>query len=234
MLERIDRARTAAERDALYLQLAIRLAGKGDMRARDFSEKIDDSELRKQARPYVDLTLGFSAVGKKETEKALTIAAKGDLSSIQRVWLLTEVARALPPAEREQALEVSAQAAVEARRIEGSDPDRPRALVAVANAFLTVDRARSWETMLEVVKAANSVAGFNGEDGRLTMKLQTPNMTSMRSNTIDEFNLPGVFKTLSQENATQAIELARSFEGEAPRATALIAVARALLAEKAK
>jgi len=32
----------------------------------------------------------------------------------------------------------------------------------------------------------------------------------------------------------QAIELARSFEGEAPRATALIAVARALLAEKAK
>jgi hypothetical protein len=234
MLDRIDRAKTAAERDALYLQLATRLAGKGDMRARDFSEKIDDSELRKQARPYVDLTLAFSAVGKKETEKALTLAAKGDLSSIQRVWLLTEVARALPPAEREKALQISADAAVEARRIEGADPDRPRALVAVANAFLLVDRPRSWETMLEVVKAANSVAGFNGEDGRLTMKLQTPNMTSMRSNTIDEFNLPGVFKTLAQENATQAIELARSFEGEAPRATALIAVARALLAEKAR
>jgi hypothetical protein len=58
-------------------------------------------------------------------------------------------------------------------------------------------------------------------------------MTSMRSSTVEDFNLPGVFRMLSQENATQAIELARSFEGEAPRATALIAVARTLLSEKA-
>jgi len=54
----------------------------------------------------------------------------------------------------------------------------------------------------------------------------------MRASTVDDFNLPGVFRALSQENATQAIEIARSFEGEAPRATALIAVARALLNDK--
>jgi hypothetical protein len=57
-------------------------------------------------------------------------------------------------------------------------------------------------------------------------------MSSMRISTIDEFNLQGVFQTLSQENASQAIEIARSFENEAPRATALIAVARALISEK--
>jgi hypothetical protein len=51
---------------------------------------------------------------------------------------------------------------------------------------------------------------------------------------IEDFNLPGVFRTLSQDNATQPIELARSFEHEAPRATALVAVARTLLSEKAK
>jgi hypothetical protein len=87
--------------------------------------------------------------------------------------------------------------------------------------------------MLEVIKASNSAATFSGEDGRLTMRLQSKNMTSLHSSTVDEFNLHGIFRTLSQENATQAIELARSFEGEAPRATALIAVARALLIEKA-
>lgn len=86
--------------------------------------------------------------------------------------------------------------------------------------------------MLEVVKASNSAASFSG-DGRLTMRLQSKNMTSLHSSTVDEFNLHGIFRTLSQENATQAIELARSFEGEAPRATALIAVGRALLSEKA-
>jgi hypothetical protein len=86
--------------------------------------------------------------------------------------------------------------------------------------------------MLEVTKASNSVEGFNGEDGRLMMKLQTKNMASMRTSTVDEFDLDGIFRSLSKDNATQAIEIARSFEREAPRATALIAVARALLSEK--
>jgi hypothetical protein len=233
-LDRIDRAKTSAERDAIYLQLAIKTAGKGDMRARDFTEKIDESELRKQAKPYVDMTLALTAVEKKDTEKALTIAAKGELLHLQKAWLLTQAAKSLPPADHDRALGIIAEAAVEARRIDVSDPDRPRALVAVANAFLAIDRARAWETMLEVAKASNSAEGFNGEDGRLTMRLQSKNMTSMRSSTVDDFNLPGVFRTLSQENATQAIELARSFEREAPRATALIAVARTLLSEKAK
>lgn len=232
LLDRIDRAKTSEERDAIYLQLAARSAQKGDMRARDFAEKIEDSELRKQARPFVDMNLAMRAAEKKDIETALFLASKGELSHIQRVWLLTETATAMPPADREKAVETIADALAEARRIDVSDPDRPRALVAIANALLTVDRARAWETMLEVAKASNSADGFNGEDGRLSMQLRTKNMASMRSSTVDEFNLAGVFKTLSQENASQAIEIARSFEGEAPRATALIAVARALLSEK--
>lgn len=233
-LDRIDRAKTSAERDALYLQLAARAAQKGDMRARDFTEKIEESELRKQAKPYVDMSLALNAAEKKDTEKALILASKGELSHLQKAWLLSQAAKALLATDREKALETIAEAAAEARRIDVSDPDRPRALIAVANAFLTLDRARAWETMLEVAKASNSVEGFNGEDGRLVIRLQTKNMTSLRSSTVDDFNLPGVFRSLSQENATQAIELARSFEGEAPRATALIAVARTLLSEKPK
>jgi hypothetical protein len=234
LLDRIDRAKTSAERDTIYLQLAIRTAQKGDMRARDFAEKIEESELRKKARPFVDMTLAMRAVEKKETEKALTIAGKGELTHIQRVWLLAQTAKALPPADRERALEIIADAVVEARRIDVSDPERPRALIAVANAFLATDRGRAWETMLEVAKASNSAEGFNGEDGRLEMQLQTKSMTSLRSSTVDDFNLPGVFRSLSQENATQAIEIARSFEREAPRAIALIAIARTLLSEKPK
>lgn len=234
LLDRIERAKTSAERDALYLQLATRTAQKGDMRARDFTDKIDDSELRKQAKPYVDMTLAMNVVEKKDVEKALNLASNGELSHLQRVWLLTEAAGFLPAADREKALGIAGEAATEARRIDVSDPDRPRALVAVANAFLPLDRGRAWETMLEVAKASNSAEGFNGEDGRLTMRLQTKFMTSMRSSTVDEFNLTGIFRTLSQENATQAIEIARSFERESPRATALISVARALLSDKQK
>lgn len=234
LLDRIERAKTSAERDALYVQLADKASQKGDLRARDFADKVEDIELRKQAKPYFDMQLAMTVVEKKETDKMLLIASKGDLSKIQKVWLLTEAAGSLPPAERERAVEIVAEAATEARRIEGGDPDRTRALIAVANAYLKIDRARAWEMMLEVTKASNSAEGFNGEDGRLVMRLESKNMRSMHTSTVDEFNLPGVFRTLAQENATQAIEIARSFEREAPRATALIAVARALLSEKAK
>ncbi len=234
MLDRIDRAKTSGERDALYLQLAARGAQKGDVRARDFVEKIEDSELRKQAKPYVDMNLAMKAAEKKDIETALMLASKGDLSHIQKVWLLSEAAKAMPPADREKALETLTEALAEARRIDVGDADRPRALVAVANALLSLDRARAWETMLEVAKASNSAEGFNGEDGRLTMRLQTKNMNSMRASTVAAFNLTGVFRALAKDNATQAIEIARSFENEAPRATALIAVARSLLSEEPK
>ena len=234
LLDRIERAKTSEERDAIYLQLATRTAQRGDMRARDFTDKIEDSELRTKARPYVDMNLAMKAAEKKDTEKALLLASKGELTHLQRVWLMTEAATAMPPSDREKALEIVADALQEARRIEVSDADRPRALIAVANAFLALDRARTWELMLEIAKASNSAEGFNGEDGRLTMQLRTKNMSSMHASTVDEFNLPGVFRKLSQENPTQAVEIARSFEREAPRATALIAVARALISDKAK
>jgi hypothetical protein len=234
LLDRIDRAKTSAERDALYLQLATRTGQKGDMRARDFTDKIEDTDLRNQAKPYVDMSLAMFAVEKKDTEKALILAGRGELSHVQRVWLLAQTAKAMPPAERDKALEIIADAMEEARRIDVSDADRPRALLAVANAFLDINRGRAWEMMLEIAKAANSAEGFNGEDGRLTMQMHSKNMTSIWTSGVDDFNLLGVFRALSQENATQAIEIARSFEREAPRSTALIAVARALLADKSK
>src|SRR6185436_7763867 len=223
LLDRIERAKTSEERDALYLQLAARSAQNGELRARDFTDKIEDSELRKQAKPYVDMNVAMKAVEKKDVETALLLVSKGDLSQLQKVWLLTEAAKAMPTADREKALDTLTDALAEARRIDVGDADRPRALVAVANALLALDRARAWETMLEVAKASNSAEGFNGEDGRLMMRLQSKNMSSMRTSTVAAFNLTGVFQALAKENATQAIEIARSFEGESPRATALIA-----------
>lgn len=234
MMDRIERAKTSEERDVLYMQLATMTAGRGDMRARDFADKIEDSEMRKQVKPYVDVNLATSAVDKKDWEKALLLADKGELTQIQKVWLLAQTAKMIPPDNKEKALEVAEQAGVAARRIGGTEADRPRALLAVANAYLVTDRPRAWETLLEVVKASNSAEGFTGEDGRLMVRLQTKGNVSMRTSTVDDFNLTGIFQTLAQENASQSVEIARSFEGEAPRATALIAVARALLSEKPK
>jgi hypothetical protein len=232
LLDRIERAKTSADRDGLYLQLATMTAGKADLRARDFVEKLEDIELRKKARPYVDMTLAMNLVEKKDSEKALSLAHNGELSHIQKVWVLTQVAKLLAKTDREKALELAVEAAAEARRIEGSDADRPRALIAVANALWVINPERAWETLPEIGKASNSAEGFTGEDGRLVIRLQSEQMTSIRTSTVDDFNLLGIFRLLTQENYTQAVQLARGFEGEAPQATAIISIARTILNEK--
>ena len=232
--DRIEHAKTSEERDQLYLQLAMQVAQKADFRAREFVDKIEDSEVRKQARAFIDMTLAMQAIAKKDTEHALEISRIGELTHIQRVWVLTQAAKLLAKTDREKALALLDQAAEEVRRIDGSDPDRARGLLAIANALMAIDRPRGWDTTLEAIKAANSAEGFTGEDGRLTIKLQTKGMNSMRTSSAEDFDVTGIFGALANEDYERAVQLARSFQGEAPRAVATIAIARAVLEQKPK
>ncbi len=232
LLDRISRAKTSADRDDLWVELIAFIADKGDLRARDFVDKIDDSEIRKQVRPYVDVTLVIHFVDKKKPDEALRLARIGELTHFQRVWALSQVARQIHESDREQALTLLDEAMEEARRIEGSDADRPRALVGIANARFLLDRTRAWETVTEAVKAANSTTGFSGEDSRLTIQLRTRSIGSMRTNSAENFDVPSMFIALSRDNYDRAVGLARNFEADAPRATALISIAREVLTEK--
>jgi hypothetical protein len=49
---------------------------------------------------------------------------------------------------------------------------------------------------------------------------------------VGSFDLTGLFGALARENLDRAVDLARSFTGEAPRAVATLAVARAVLEKK--
>jgi hypothetical protein len=232
LLDRISRAKTSAERDQLYIELTMRMLEKPDPRARDFVDKLEDSELRKQVRPYVDAIMVINYIEKKKTEEAIILARAGELTHFQRVWALSGIARLLTESDRQRALDLADEAATEARRIGGSDADRPRALIGVANAFYPLDRNRAWEIVGEAVRAANSVEGFSGEDSRILVRLQTPYMTSLRTSSTDSFDLPSIFRTLTKEDYQRAVGLAQNFEADAPRATALISIAREVLSEK--
>ena len=74
LLDQLDHAKTSTERDQLNLQLALFLAGKGELRARDYVDKIDDSEMRHEGRAYIDASMGARAVNKKDIDRALEIA----------------------------------------------------------------------------------------------------------------------------------------------------------------
>ncbi|HEY8411948.1 MAG TPA: hypothetical protein VIK76_11120, partial [Pyrinomonadaceae bacterium] len=232
LLDRIERAKTAEERDSLYIELAQMLAGRGDMKARDYVSKVEDSEIRKAAQAYIDGSLAIEAVNKKKVDQALELVEKGDLTHLQKVWVITQVVKILAPTDKEKAAELVEEAAGEARRIDVSDPSRPQALVAVANALKEVDPPRAWDATFEAVKAANSAEGFTGEDGEMVLKFQSKNQSSVHTNDIPEFDLEGIFRDLANQDYDRAVELARGFEAEGPRAVATIAIARAVLEQK--
>ena len=234
LLDRLDRAKTGAERDAVYLELAMNALAANDLRARDLVAKIDESELRKAAQAYIDAALATSAINRKDTEQALEIARIGELTHLQRAWVLSQSAKLLAKTDRQKSLELLDQAAIEARRIDTSDPGRPRALMAVATVLKPLDAPRAWDAAFEAVKAANSAEGFTGEDGELTLRFQSKGSSAVYSNDVEDFDVAGIFASLAGEDYDRAVHLARGFEGQAPRATATIAIARSVLTKKAK
>jgi hypothetical protein len=234
ILDRLEHAKTAAERDEIRVELAERLATKGDLKAREYVEKIDDSELRNRARAFIDSTLAAHAVDAKKTELALEVSRIGDLTHLLKSWLLAQTAKLLATKDRDRALSLIEESAAEARRLENSDPDRPRAFLAVANALLTVNPVATWDVMSDAIKAANSADKFNGEDGKITIKIETKQMGSINNFNVPDFDVAGIFGKLANEDFDKSIELARGFERQAPRASATIAIARSVLEEKKK
>lgn len=232
MLDQIERAKTSAERDDLYLKLAILALEKNKSTARDYAEKIDSSELRKHVLAWVDWALALRAVDEKKSETALALVRKGELNHIQRVWILTQVAGLLVKSDREKALDVINDAIAEVARIDNSDPDRPRGLFAIANVLSGVDAVRAWEIAFDAVKAGNAAESFTGEDGVIRLGLSSSTQIFQRADPNPDFDIKGIFGKLSASDADRTIELARAFQAEGPRAIATIAIARALLNEQ--
>ncbi len=234
LLGRVDRAKTSDERDLLYMQLARLFTDGDETRARNYVEKIEDSELRKQTRGYIDAIMVMNAVSKKNPDRVLELVRTGELTHYQKSWALSQAAKFLSKTDRDKALAVLDDATAEARRLDGGDPDRPRALMAVANAMLTLDRAKAWDVVEEAVKAANSAEGFTGEDGAMRVSLIAKGTSSIRSSSQGEFDIAPIFNELANDDYERAIELARGLQREAPRASATIAIAKSVLEEKKK
>ena len=56
----------------------------------------------------------------------------------------------------------------------------------------------------------------------------------MRTNDVPDFDIEGMFKDLALQDYDRAVELARGFQAEGPRAVATLAIARAILEPKKK
>lgn len=231
LLDQLDHAKTSAERDQINFRLAGFYAGSGDLRARDYVDKIDEMETRNNARTYVDTKLAAHAVSKKDVQRIMELIRTGQFAHVQKVRLLTQGAMLMAASDNEKALTLMDLAATEARRIGGLDPDSPRAFFAVANAMLIVNRPAVWDAMSEAIKAANSADGFGGEDGQLSFSMKFKGMSFSQTENVTDFDINGIFRKLAEYDYEKSVELAQGFSREAPRGVATIAIARTILSE---
>jgi hypothetical protein len=234
-LRRLDNAKTSEERDLVYADAVFDAMRRKDPRVEEFLNKIEDVDLRKRVRAFVDYEAVQVSLSEKDTVAALKFARGDTLTPIQRAYVFTEVARLLSKSEPGRAAEILDEALADARdHIDVASPERVRALIAVATQMIQLDRARTWEVMLEIVKASNAAKEFTGEDARVGARLQTRNGAHSTSTTVSSFDLNDIFAKLAAEDLQRAVELAKAFDGESPRAVATLAVARAVLAKGGK
>jgi hypothetical protein len=230
--DRLNHARTSRERDRIYADAAVALANQGDGRAGDMAEKVDDSERRDQVRQYVDLELVSFAIRKKNASEIARLAKVGQLTHTQRAWAYLQVSRLLMDSQRPRALEFLNDATEEARRIDSSDPDRVCLLIAAARRFITADSVRAWEIAGEAVKVADATDKFTGENVQITFPMMMKSGIKFTSIGGEEFGLSGLLRSLTEDDFYRASDLAKSFKNDAPRAVAILAVARVVMEKK--
>jgi hypothetical protein len=232
-LGQLDRAKNANERDVIYFRAAMETLGSDPDKARELANKIEDPDTRKQLISFIAFRLVQEAVRGKKSEDALRLSRGDELTHVQRVWGLTEAARLFTKEQPGRAAEALDEAAAEARKLDDRTPERVRGLLAVATRLADLDRPRAWETLQEVVKAANDLSDFSGEGGDITLRVEFKGGGAMtQNNNVESFDLAGVFAALARDDFDRAAALARSLKAEAPRSVATLAVARAVLAKK--
>jgi hypothetical protein len=137
----------------------------------------------------------------------------------------------LRTSEPQRAAELLEDAVREVRRIEGDKPDRAVLLIGVANQFAATDRVRAWEIMDEVVKEANRIEAFTGEN-ILTFPLMTRSGVRFVSIGGENFSLTNAFRLFAKEDLYRAVDVAKSFKYDAPRATVTLAIASKILKQE--
>ncbi|HEX7295699.1 MAG TPA: hypothetical protein VF251_08115 [Pyrinomonadaceae bacterium] len=227
--EGLERAQDVEARDRVYAFAAMRAADQADPRAHDFADKIEDSETRKGVTTFVDYSFIRTLIQKKRANEAASLIHRSNLPYTLRAQYLTQAATLMLKDDRVRALELYEEALTNTRRIDAATQERAYSLVALLRQFATFDRTRTWELLSETVKAANSVSEFTGEYPTTSFMLEGKFMIRLSTELASRTDLAETFEALAIESFYQALDLSKSFTGDAPRAIATIAIARAVL-----
>jgi hypothetical protein len=228
--DRIDRAATSRERDEIYASAAVNLAAQGNLRAREFADKIYESERKSQVRQFIDFQFLELASRKKDISEVVRLAETGQLTATQRAFAYTQAARLVMGSQSERSLELLEKAIHQTTRIENGSVDRAVLLVGIAMQLTTTEPSRVWEIVSQVAKAANASEDFNGENW---IRFSMPTRDGINNIGIggENFSVFRLFQLLAKEDLDRSIDLTKNFKTDALRAASILGIASAVLSE---
>ena len=106
-----------------------------------------------------------------------------------------------------------------------SDPDRARALTAIATEFAVNDSNRAWDILGDTVRAANAADKYDPDNVCINARLWTAEGAKTRVVNAEQFGPGPVLRLLSKTEFERSIELGRSFKNENARAAAILMIA---------
>ncbi|MEN3325994.1 MAG: hypothetical protein V7638_801 [Acidobacteriota bacterium] len=224
-LSHLDDASTS-QRNHLYAMAARAASMKNDPKAREFADKIEDSDLKKSVRNFVDFILVSKALALRDLEKALHLTRTGEISHFQRAWAYSEIAALSNSSAPEDSMNLIREAEREAERIETS-AEGAEAWVAIARRAGEIDPTGKWYRVQDAIKAVNRVLDYTGEEIEISVGFQSQNNIIKMQIPAPTISFSALIADLAKDDIYRTVAMAKNVTGESPRAFSLLASARA-------
>jgi hypothetical protein len=215
-------------------------------RARRAAAEIEDVERRRAALAFIqvqqirDISNAYAEEKEDDFESVAKFVREADVPPFARAWGLAQaavIAARKRNAQTSQTVSglINEAEGYAARAAQGT-PERVAAYAVVTTAAARVDAARAWSLLRELVKAANSVEDFTGDEVSFDLvadESSANEKTTRFSVESETFRLDGIFATMARLDFDKALAESRALDGDVPQAFATIAIARTVL-EKQK
>ena len=238
-LERLDRAQNAQEREHILFEIVMTAASQRLWdRAHTYADKIEDLNARQSALSFItsnriaDISNSYEKDKEEDFESFARFVRNADVPPLVKAWgyVLTAVIASRKDAGK-RAQELLEMAEREAARVDAGTRERVAAYAVLSAGAARINKERAWDFLSELVRAANALKDFQGDDIALELKLGETTGESMLSVRIEPsaFHLDEIFATMARIDFDRALAEARAIDGDVPRALASLAIARAAL-----
>jgi hypothetical protein len=243
--EERGRASDDAERDRITVRIVLIAARNRSWdRARRAAAELSDEALRRAANSFIavnqiaDLSRAYADEKEDDYESILSFLKSADVPPLAAAWGYAQAAQvAARKRDAQRVAELLTEAERYAERAETSAGQRVAAYIVLTNAAARLDQQRAWESLAQLVKAANATADYAGDEATIEIRTDETSATATESPfifTTEAFRLENVFATMARLDFERALRDARSLAGDTPRAFAQLAIARAALEKTEK